>query len=467
MAAEKRDFTDFAAFPGGINDEINRYEFPKLAYKDENNRKRSWQIFIRLVKYDVKKAHDTIDWNMLDETEVPLKDEYFYVGADYSDLPEGTAAQVWAEGGITSGKITRVAPKYFSEVANAGRANQRNPLQQALIYARKEYINHRTKSGAIKSKESKEGEPIRYFPMLATPFKTGEKHLKYPLSVQYKYDGVRCIAYYYNNNTILYTRTKKDFPGFNDIREILASVLPNFDKIIIKSSKIKTENKKSEPLYLDGELYKHGVRLQDISGICRNEEKNTESDLEYHIYDCFYASEMSMSFIERNAILKKFHESLPEACAKRIILVPTYQARNFEEVRSIFKQAVKKGYEGCILRNNDGVYKGSANKSGTATRSKDLVKYKKKLADEFEIIGFKSGRGKDTDRIIWLCKTKKGIEFNVVPNETLAVRYEIYQDCLQNFDKKYKGAMLTIEYEALSDDGVPQRAKAIGLRNYE
>ena len=470
MAAEKRDFTDFTAFPGGINDETNRYEFPKLTYKDENDRKRTWQIFVRLIKYDVKKAHDTIDWNMLDETEISLKDDYFYVGADYCDLPAGTAAQVWSEGGITKGKITRVAPKYFSEIANEGRSNQRNPLQQALIYARKEYINRRNKSGAIKTAKDKEGAPIRYFPMLATPFKTGEKHLKYPLSVQYKYDGVRCISYYYNGNVILYTRTKKDFPGFNYIRDILAAVLPAFDHGGSSSkNKINEDNKdnKENPLYLDGELYKHGVRLQDISGTCRNEEKNTDSDLEYHIYDCFYAAAMDMPFSERTAILRQFHESLTAAAAKRIILVPTYSVRNFGEVKRIFNQAVAKGYEGCILRNNDSAYKGSANKSGTATRSKDLVKYKKKLADEFEIVGFKSGRGKDTDRVIWLCKTKNGVEFNVVPNETLAVRYEIYQDCLRNFDKKYRGAMLTVEYEALSDDGVPQRAKAVGLRNYE
>jgi hypothetical protein len=454
MAAEKRDFTDFTSFPGGINEAANRYEFPRLSYKDENNRKRIWQIFVRLIKYNEKKSHDSIDWNMLDETEIPLKDDYFYVGSDYCDLPVGTAAQVWSEGGIAVGKITRVAPKYFSEVANVGRANQRNQLQQALIYARKEYINRRTKSGAIKNVAESKGAPIRYFPMLASPFKTGEKHIKYPISVQYKYDGVRCISYCYNGKVDMYTRTKKDFPGFVDIREILLESLPNFDL-------------KGSPLYLDGELYKHGVRLQDISGTCRNEEKNTESDLEYHIYDCFYAENMNMVYSERSDLLRQFYESLSDAAKARIILVPTYLAASFADVQKIFKQAVSKGYEGCILRNNDGVYKGNANKSGTATRSKDLIKYKKKLSEEFEITGFKSGRGKDKDRIIWECRTKNNIEFNVVPNETLSVRNEIYKDCLINFDKKYRGAMLTVEFEALSDDGVPQRAKAVGLRNYE
>ena len=124
------------------------------------------------------------------------------------------------------------------------------------------------------------------------------------------------------------------------------------------------------------------------------------------------------------------------------------------------------GYEGAMLRNTNGEYLASADK---ASRSSDLVKLKPKHTDEFKIIGYTQGkRGKDKGAIIWICSTENDNEFNVTPKDmTYEERYDLFIDCEKNFDEKYFNKMMTVEYEDLSKAGVPQRAKAVIIRDYE
>jgi hypothetical protein len=98
-----------------------------------------------------------------------------------------------------------------------------------------------------------------------------------------------------------------------------------------------------------------------------------------------------------------------------------------------------------------------------------LVKLKQCFSDEFKIIGYTEGsRGKDKGAIIWVCETADNVEFNVTPKDiTYEQRKELFLDAEENFDKKYKHKMLTVDYEALSKNGVPLRAKAVVIRDYE
>lgn len=94
---------------------------------------------------------------------------------------------------------------------------------------------------------------------------------------------------------------------------------------------------------------------------------------------------------------------------------------------------------------------------------------KKKMTDEFEVVNYTEGsRGKDKGAIIWVAKTKDGAFFNVTPkNITYEERYALFAECKKHFKTKYLGRMLTVEYEDLSKTNVPQRAKAVGFRDYE
>jgi ATP-dependent DNA ligase len=490
MTAEKRDMTDFTSLKGGINDAKNQYEFPCLRTKDIKNNIRIWKIFIRIVKDNNRQ--NKIDWNELNENVLQLKDEYFYTGENYTDIPKFSIVEVWTERGIEGGKITKDIPTYFEKIANEGKANQRNQLHEALIWARSQYLKRKEKGGT----ENKSGNKIKsnintkYFPMLASAYKDAAKYIRYPIYVQRKYDGVRCISYYdikvnnannnisnntnnkvnnkvnnannnisnNTNNIICYSRTQRDFPGKEYIKEILIKYLPNFIKDGVS-------------LYLDGEFYKHGLHLQDISGESRNETDAEIKFLEYHIYDCFYPNEMTMEFKNRQLLLDTFFENVNSEDKKVLKKVETILKNNKEEVDEMFNDVVKEGYEGCILRNANSPYLGNATKTGTYTRSKNVIKLKAKFTDEFEIIDFTEGKkGKAKGAIIWVCKTKKGEKFNITPkNMTDIERKKLFDECNKdnNFEKKYKNLFLTVEYEELSKKGIPQRAKGVTIRNYE
>ena len=464
MSASKRDFTDFDAFPGSIIDNI--YEFPCLWHKDVGERWRQWHMFVRLIK-PPKKEITSIDWELLQENQLDIDEDYLSMG---TKLDEGIIAEAWVETGIEHGKITRTAPSYFTSPVNEGKANERNAFQQALIWGRSQWLKKvetgSTESKSEKTKKSKDDVNVMYYPMLAKKFKDGEKHLEYPLYIQPKLDGVRCLVFLKNKNggekdVVAYTRTRKAFPSADHIKNTL---YPYLNQLF--------DEKTGQSIYLDGELYKHGKKLQEISGDSRNEKADTskknKSRNEYHIYDCFYPNELDTSFEDRHEQLQELLNGLPTS-TKTIKAVPTELVESYEEAEEKFDKYVKMGYEGAILRNVNGPYLASVKKTSSSTRSNDLVKMKQKFTDEYKVIDFTEGRrGKDKGAVIWVCQTESGTQFNVTPKDIdYDERYRLFSECTKHFVKKYKNRMLTVEYEDLSSYGVPQRAKALTFRDYE
>jgi DNA ligase-1 len=460
MSADQRNFTDFDTFPGKIS-KSGWHVFPELWHKDGANRARKWCIYVRLIKKGPELSG--IDWDIKEETQIKIQPGHYQVGKRIS---ENVIAEAWTETGIEGGKITRNAPTYIAEPLNIGKSNERNVFQTALIYARAQWLKRKDKGGSeeLGTKASSSKELTLYFPMLAKQFKDGEKHLEFPIYIQPKLDGVRCLMYLRTKNggpdeVIAYTRQHKIFP--------------NVDYIKKKIYKYLNAMYHSESIYLDGEFYKHGKILQDISGDSRNDKVVTDESNkdrnEYHIYDCFYPSELHATFEERHEQMLALYASIKKEDKDLLKEVPTALVPDMKAVKSEYRKFTKLGYEGVMLRNADGVYLTDQHKTGAFLRSKNLVKLKQCFSDEFKIIGFTEGkRGKDKGAIIWICETEEGNEFNVTPKDiTYEQRKELYTDATENFDKKYKNKMLTVDYEALSKIGVPLRAKAVVIRDYE
>ena len=165
----------------------------------------------------------------------------------------------------------------------------------------------------------------------------------------------------------------------------------------------------------------------------------------------------------------EINEELGYAVTDIVKPVPVWEVKTLAAARKKFKEVVSKDYEGLMLRNKDGVYLADADRTGSFMRSPDLVKMKQKHTAEFEVIGYTEGnRGKDKGAVIWVAQTSDEKQFNVTPKDMdYEERYEIFQDCEENFDDKYAGRMLTVEYEDLSKSGKPLRAKALVFRDYE
>ena len=287
MEVEKRDFSNFNEFPGKINTTDGSYKFPPLYHVDHNKNTRIWSITVRLIKGP--EQNYGIDWDLMKDKTVPVKPEYL-LG---EDIPKETIAQVYVETGVIGGKITRHAPTYSVET-NVGKSNERNRFEQGLVNARTLYLK-KIDSGFMVKKDfdksktttKKRQENIKYFPMLVRKYDDEKKNMVYPLFVQPKLDGARCVAFLDKSpkkkpttkNVVMYTRQKKDYLGFDDMKkELLPALIDMWDF------------EKNESIRIDGELYKHGLTLQDISGAVRNPDRDNikkYQGIKFHVFDAF------------------------------------------------------------------------------------------------------------------------------------------------------------------------------------
>lgn len=281
-------------------------------------------------------------------------------------------------------------------------------------------------------------------PMLAQQW---DSHLKREpfksVSIQPKLDGVRCIA----TNSTVTTRKLLDLPTIPIIKELLANLSPE-DK-------------------LDGELYIHGCDLQLLQGmVVRKRPHNAHFTIEYHVFDYV---DLELPFIERynkaSSIVEYLTEiynahmstikDIPEKLRPKkrypldcpIKLVPNYKVDNHshsEQVKHLlgqhFRSFTKQGYEGCIVRDNDGLYE-------LDYRSPALLKYKERLDEEFECIDVSEGYNQTG---IFVCKTEEGRIFEATPSWTLDRKRHLLKN-----KEKFVGRLITVEFEKYSLDGIP------------
>jgi ATP-dependent DNA ligase len=203
---------------------------------------------------------------------------------------------------------------------------------------------------------------------------------------------------------------------------------------------------------LDGELYSTELTFQEIVGLVKAKTIK-EGDLEkqkkisLHVYDII----CPLSYQERYANLsilfrrRKF---------EHIVLVKTEWCEDQKQMLEKHADYIAQGYEGIMLRNQDGLYKGS--------RSADLQKYKEFLDKEYEIIGYQEGQGLEQGCVIWTCKTELGATFSCRPRGSREERQQLFQN-----GEQYVGKWLTVRYQEETDDGLPRFPVGITFRDYE
>jgi ATP-dependent DNA ligase len=279
--------------------------------------------------------------------------------------------------------------------------------------------------------------------MLAQKFepdsKTAKKHtIKFPCFVQPKLDGLRCVIYR-DPITGEIRRQSRTGTYFNTMSHIANSLAPLFAKF--------------PNVVLDGELYTTKIPFEELAGLIKT-KKLTLQDMdklcviEYHIYDII---DEGVPYHVRNDNIKKMFAqvaastaSSPHTLPPYICLVETIEVKTVVEFKAEFGRFIEAGYEGIMLRNKEGMYRCNY-------RSHDLQKYKEFEEDEFRIIGFTQGDGRDKGTVIWMCETKEGKEFTVRPRGTMESRRKLFET-----GKKYVGKMLTVIYQELTEEGKPR-----------
>lgn len=391
-------------------------------YNFNNEKIHIWELYIEL--YDNDK-------NVIDITDADM------------DIPDGWYSELYTYRGYRNMKITKSAVTTILAGKNLGKKNATNVLTQAISNGNSKY---KTKiragySDTIDTADTTETNINDFpYPMALSSYKdqNHQKKLKYPLYVQPKLDGVRLLAKLNDKNqVILSSRRHKEILGFENLKSELQKILV------------------SDQFVIDGELYLHGMDLQTISGIVRQEGDLINKDkLKLYVFDAFILNDNS-GFEQRYQFLQKIFSKLN---FKYIVLTETKKIDSSEEGDEYFEEKVSEGYEGIVYKPVDRAYEYSLN---SEKRSLYNLKRKKAFDAEYKIVDFTEGKGKDIGCVIFICETEEGVKFNSVPNGTYDYRKELYQDCLQNFNSKYKDKYAKVYYEALSKKNVPLRNRMI------
>ncbi|MCP4814767.1 MAG: hypothetical protein GY888_19845, partial [Planctomycetaceae bacterium] len=235
--------------------------------------------------------------------------------------------------------------QYEAKGKNIGKANETTPAEQAVLEMESK-IRAKLDKGYVRSIEEAKAPATNSLglekPMLATPIeKVKPEKIDWSTAcVQPKLDGHRALY----KDGVLYSRQGK--------------VLEHMDHIImaIHQSGLGT-------FHLDGELYLHGVPLQDLSRRVKKFRGVETLEVEYHIYDVVW----DLPFMERIGILAERKQDWP--WDNVLQAVQTDQLYSMEEAMDYHTMYRRGGYEGTMLRfGNDGY--------GTDKRSRTLLKIK-------------------------------------------------------------------------------------------
>ena len=259
-----------------------------------------------------------------------------------------------------------------------------------------------------------------------------------------KIDGVRTLIYYDGKEVHAKSRTAimLDFPLYH----------------IISHPLIKKLFKANPNLILDGEAYKHGLPLNVISGICRNNSNAKDlGRLEFYMYDIV---DIRLSFTERLKKMIKIKKLLgldfnPYRIWKedelKIQFVPQVPVSGWDNMMKLHNQYVEEGWEGLVIRLASATY-------GPGKRNNNMIKIKQYLDSEFKVIDYKLGlRG--VEDMVFVCETEDGKIFKAKPRGDRQTK----EDYITNWDF-YKGKYATCKYFSISSNNIPQQPCLVCFR---
>jgi ATP-dependent DNA ligase len=191
--------------------------------------------------------------------------------------------------------------------------------------------------------------------MLAYPFE--EKRLAKwapPYLVQPKLDGERCRAVLRNGSVTLFSSEENEILSVPHITRTLETSLNGLPD-----------------MELDGELYSHGLNLQEIHSIVSRKvdlHPNFES-MNYHIFD----------LVQDGPTVQRITKLYALPPIEFVYKVPFQICHNFDQVMAQLEWSMSEGFEGIIVRHIEAPY--------IRRRSIYMMKFKPRREDVYEIIG--------------------------------------------------------------------------------
>ncbi len=317
---------------------------------------------------------------------------------------------------------------------NIGRSNETTIPEQARLEAEAFWTKKQDKGYRPTRPQVNEQSATKTstrLPMLALKYEERKHDLVFPVFVQPKLNGIRCLMERVGNDIVFHSRGGKQFTTLDHIKQDALAVM--------KDGEI-----------LDGELYCHQeLTFQELVSLIKREKPKAGNAEKLKRYVKFWNYDRceDVPFKVRSRSLMN-HGS--------ICNVPTYSAQNETEIMDIHHRMTSEGYEGTMVRS------GGEEPYRFQYRSPTLLKLKDFLDEEFVIIGAKEGVGKDEGKATFRCRTRNGEEFDVRCKGTDDERRAQWKNW-----STYLNKMLTVKFQCYSDDGIPIFPVGISIRDYE
>ena len=377
------------------------------------------------------------------------------------------------------GGVMQTTSDTITEGKNLGRSNATTPQQQAQLEAAAQHEKKR-KSGYVADLATAQqggtddiiegGVP----PMLAKVWEDRADKITFPVAVQPKLDGHRCIAVVdvtswtveegrvFAVNAQLWSRTRKCILSMpHVIDELITSCMFWSRKLGVTGLAVFSQSTprpmlgsgKDATTYrivLDGELYQHSYRdrFEQLTSLIRPDEPRPGHEVvEYHVYDIV----SQQPFLDRFRALEHTFDA-----AKHIRLVETHIAGNVDQLMSHYDYFRKAGYEGAMARQLHLPYEHK--------RSDQLLKLKDFVDSEFKIVGVEEGRGKLRGHVgAFVCEVPVGDAMTTCAVK-LAGDTSVLAQAWQQPDK-WIGKMLTVKYQGRTATGSLRFPVGLRLRD--
>lgn len=260
-----------------------------------------------------------------------------------------------------------------------------------------------------------------------------------------KLDGVKALFYYKDGEIHTASRGGEDYDASTTHLRENPRLLAFFEA--------------NPTVILDGELFKRGKTLQQISGAARLEKNAYDCDwLEYWIYDCYITDKPDLIAVERYAIVLSqlsehfdipLYESTEDDEKEWAIKVLTHKfVEGWPSMMLEHDKYVSEGFEGACITDPEKPYE-------PGSRGNQLIKIKKYKSEDFKVVGYKLGlRG--SEDMTFTCELEDGRTFEAMPVGDRATKAEY----VENFEEKYKGHKVECTFFNYSDDGIPTQPKA-------
>jgi len=266
----------------------------------------------------------------------------------------------------------------------------------------------------------------------------------WPLYIQPKLDGVRCLIQYDAGVVTAYSRTGKEWKNIEHIKLNLYRFFDKYPNVI-----------------LDGELYNHDLKndFEKIISLVRKtkpQPKDRVESAEMVQFHCYDIINEDWCFEDRNLFINENFGHYGKFELSTVVPTPSYLVHNTEEVKASHGDFLELGYEGSILRKNE---------KYECKRSWTLIKVKDFSDAEATIIGYEEGKGKRVNTLgKFIMQDDDGIEFGCPPGK--GYNYKDMGNMLENIHD-YIGAKATFTYFERTKAGSYRHPLFKGLRNYE